>query len=206
MNSNVQNYAAWQDRYRLWIEQICETNSITATEIAKRISASPSTITRQIKPGWTRKPSLDVLRRISSAFRVAIPPELIGAVDVQGFAEPDISPITPEYEPEEGWNANLSDWQVRSHSLAALGCMPGDHIRFDASLAPMSGDIVIAQIYRIGQPGADTVMRLYMPPFLVAAELGAPSIAPINIDTSGRHMAIMGTMIKRWTLRKTKAA
>lgn len=202
MNLNMQTYAAWQNRYRQWIEQICEINNVTPTEIAKKIKASPSTITRQIKEGWTHKPSVDVLRRISTTFRISIPSELIGGSDLNGLAEPDVTPINPQFEPHEGWNANLSDWTVRNHSLAALGYIPGDHIRFDASVQPVAGDIVLAQIYRIGQPGADTVMRLYLPPFLVAAEFGAASIAPINIDTSGRHMAIMGTMIKLWRLKK----
>jgi transcriptional regulator with XRE-family HTH domain len=200
----MQDYAAWQERYRQWIELICETDSVTATEIAKRIGASPSTITRQIKPGWTRKPSLDVLRRISTIFKVSIPPELIGGTETQNFVEPDVNPLKPEFDSAESWNTNLSDWTVRSHSLAAMGCIPGDYIRCDASITPVSGDIVLAQIFRIGQSGADTVMRLYMPPFLVAAELGSPTIAPINIDTSGRLMAIIGTMIKRWSLRKTR--
>lgn len=198
----MQDYAAWQERYRQWIEMICETNSVTATEIAKRIIASPSTITRQIKPGWTRKPSLDVLRRISTTFHVSIPPELIGGTETQPSAEPDVYSQKLEFEADEVGNANLSDWTVNSDSLAAMGCMKGDNIRCDSSITPISGDIVLARIFRIGQSGAEMVMRLYMPPFLVAAELGMPKISPINIDTSGRLMAIIGTVAKRWSVRK----
>lgn len=200
----MNDHEQWQAEYRQWLDRIAEANGgISPTEIARSIGVSPSTITRQIKPGWTRRPSLDILRRLSQTFCIPIPASLIGQQENYGFAEPDVVPVTyAEDEENEGFEANLSDWQIKSPALAAMGCMPGDIARFDARIKPVSGDIVIAQVYRINAMGAETVMRLFMPPFLVAAEIGAPSIKPVEIDPAGERVVIMGTLVKRWYERK----
>lgn len=198
---------SWQPAYKEWIERICAQNNVTATEIARRIGASPSSITRQIRPEWTRRPSLDILRRISNAFRTPIPTVLIGtAPAIPGFGEPDAVPVPFDHSEGEDFDANLSDWEIRSNSLAAMGCVAGDMIRFDARIAPVAGDIVIAQVYKVGAAGADTVMRLYMPPYLMAAEIGQPSIRPIVVDADGERVRIMGTMVRRWSLRRSNAS
>jgi len=198
---------SWQPAYKAWIERIAAQHRINATEIARRIGASPSSITRQIKPGWTRRPSLDILRRISTAFKSPIPPELIGTPPAgPGFGEPDVMPLAFTDDEGDSFDPNLSDWEIRSNALSAPGCMPGDMIRFDARIQPVAGDIVIAQVYKIGSVGAETVMRLYMPPFLVAAEPGIPTIRPIEVDTDGERVRIMGTMTRRWAVRKVRSA
>lgn len=194
-----------QAEYRAWVKGICADHGITPTELARRVGVSNSSISRQLQKTWTRKPSLDVVRRISSTFRVPIPLALIGGVETRGFAEPDVAPLAHESAADRA-DLNLSDWVVKTPALAAMGCMPGDFIRFDARIHPVAGDIVIAQVYKLGQAGADTVMRLYMPPFLVAAEVGAPSLPPIEVDALGERVRIMGTMVRRWAERRAAAA
>lgn len=201
---HIPNHEQWQDEYRQWIEHICKAYGVTATDIARAIGASPSTITRQIKPGWTRRPQLDILRRIAQAYGQQIPAALIGVSQpLQGFAEPDVQPLRREglQEPD----LNLSDWVVRTPVLAGIGCNVGDVLTFDARIRPVAEDVVIAQVYRIGQPGADTVMRFYMPPFLMAAQIGKPTIAPIVVDPEGERVVIMGTMVRRAYERKSAA-
>lgn len=191
------NHEDWQAEYRAWIEGICTQHHVTPTEIARRIGASPSTITRQIKPGWTRRPQLDILRRISQAFQQPIPASLVGtAVAAPGLQEPDVAPINVAAR-DDGFDPNISRWQVRTPVLAGLGCMVGDVLEFDARIVPVAGDIVIAQVYKFGQTGADTVMRYVMPPFLVAAEAGRPTILPVEMDPTGERVVIMGTMTRR---------
>jgi transcriptional regulator with XRE-family HTH domain len=202
MTHDLPNHEEWQNEYRLWIEAICTSFGVTPTQIARRIGASPSTITRQIKPGWTRRPQLDILRRIAQSYGQQIPASLIGnATQTQGFSEPDVQPIIRGYDDER--DLNLSDWTVRTGVLAAIGCNIGDVLTFDARIKPVAEDVVIAQIYKIGQPGADTVMRYFLPPFLVAAQIGKPTIAPIVVDPEGERVVIMGTMVSRKYERKS---
>ena len=199
----ISTHEEWQDEYRKWIEGICEVYGATPTAIARRIGAAPSTITRQIKPGWTRRPQLDILRRIAQAYNRAIPESLIGkTTEGTGFFEPDVQPIIHDSSTNEPRNLNLSDWAVRTPVLAALGCNVGDILTFDASIKPAAEDIVIAQIYKVGAAGADTVMRFYLPPFLVAAPMGKPLVPPVIIDPEGVRVVIMGTMVRRQFERK----
>jgi transcriptional regulator with XRE-family HTH domain len=198
----IPGHEEWQDAYRQWIEGICRSYNVTATDIARRIGASPSTITRQIKPGWTRRPQLDILRRIAQNYGQQIPPQLIGTQQIQaGFSEPDVQPLVRHHA--EDRDLNLSDWMVRTPVLAAIGCNVGDVLTFDARVKPVAEDVVIAQIYKFGQPGADTVMRFYLPPFLIAAQIGKPTITPIALDPEGERVVIMGTMVRRQFERKT---
>jgi hypothetical protein len=196
--------AAWMAEYRSWIARIiAQTPGLTATQMARDIGLSPSTITRQMDPGWMRQPRVETLRRISQTYRTAIPQALMGGLDTRGFAEPDMLLIPPENSSTADFDANLSDWKINTTKLAAMGYLPGDTIRFNATIRPVAGDIVIAQVYRPKAPGAETVMRLFMPPYLLAAEIGQPSEKPIVIDPDGEHVVIMGTMVQSWRARAT---
>lgn len=197
------NAVAWMDEYRAWLAAIMAARpGLTPTQMARDIGLSPSSLTRHMQPNFTRQPRIETLRKIASHYGVAIPQRLLGSTEPpRGFAETDAEPLSGYDVSEPGWNANQSDWRVKSGVLAAMGCMPGDTIRFDAAVEPVFGDIVIAQHYRPRHTNADTVMRLYMPPYLVAAEIGRPSIEPITIGSD--NVVIMGTMVKRWSLRRT---
>jgi hypothetical protein len=199
----ITTHDEWQSEYRRWIEDICKVYGVTPTAIARRIKAAPSTITRQIKPGWTRRPQLNILRRIAQAYNRAIPESLIGPT-TQGIGrlEPDVQQIVcmeAEREPD------TSEWEVHSPVLAAIGCNVGDILTFDARIKPIAEDVVIAQVLKYGVQGADTVMRYYMPPYLVAAQLGKPSIPPIQLDPEGVRVVIIGTMIERKFRRKSSS-
>ena len=77
----ISNLPSKEDRlfaYRAWIERICLNHSVTPTDIARSIGASPSTITRQLKPGWTDEPQLDIVLRISFKFFTPLPTEFSG--------------------------------------------------------------------------------------------------------------------------------
>lgn len=202
MDAPLPGHEEWQSEYRQWIETICRNFAVTPTDIARRIGASPSTITRQIKPGWTRRPQLDILRRIAQSYGQAIPASLIGtSIVTHGFAEPDVQPLIREHD--DARDLNLSDWIVRTAVLAAIGCNVGDVLTFDARIKPVAEDVVIAQVYKFGQPGAETVMRYYLPPFLIAAQIGRPTIAPIVEDPQNERVVIMGTMVRRAYERKS---
>lgn len=176
---------------------------LTPTQIARDVGVNPSTLTRQMREDWTSQPRIETLRKISTRYRMPIPAILLGVTEGSGFAEPDAMPITPQADEASNWQPNQSDWKITSPVLAAMGLMVGDMVRFDAAITPVSGDIVIAQHYKPRHTNAETIMRLLLPPYLLAAEIGRPQIEPILYNPDSDTVVIMGTMIKRWSIRKS---
>lgn len=88
-------------------------------------------------------------------------------------------------------------WTVMSRALELAGFLPGDIVEFDIGSKARAGEIVIAQIYNQQRPAAETVMRLWHPPFLTV-HTADPSIdpRPVEVDQAEERVKIMGAFVR----------
>jgi hypothetical protein len=81
-------------------------------------------------------------------------------------------------------------WVMRSHALELSGIVPGDVLIVDMNLQPKPKDVVCAQIY--SGHTAETVFRIFEPPYLVTHSLRFGTQKPVPVD--GEEVVIRGVV------------
>lgn len=129
-------------------------------------------------------------REASAGFRESEAEQYIGPPD---------DPLAPAIAALTGRHLHLVPWVLKSPALQYEGYMPGDIMIVDLNAEPEPGKVVCVQIYdwqNRAKP-ADTVFRLYQPPFLLAAG-PTPDARQPRLVTDG---AVMIKGLVRATLR-----
>lgn len=90
-------------------------------------------------------------------------------------------------------------WRCTTDALSAKGLMPGDLLLIDDKAKPANGDVVIAQIYDWRVGGAETVIRLFAPPFLIRTNGTAQEMRPLMVDNE--RIVIVGVCTLSWRER-----
>lgn len=94
-------------------------------------------------------------------------------------------------------------WILHSRALENAGYVAGDILVVDLNADPKPGDAVCAQVYdRSGK--AETVIRLYEHPFLVAATMDGTFFRPLLVDND--MVVIRGVVIGSYRRRRAVAA
>lgn len=168
-----------------------------------RLSGVPLQTLRNHLSGRTKKAPLEDLRKIaevlglSSSWLMALDP----VESADGFAEGDVTAYEGGIPPlEERMPPARGRWLIRSRALDLAGILPGDIVEFDLNeMQPPRGTVVVAQHYRPDRPGADTVLRLYEPPYLLVRSTD-PAIdqRPLEI---GDQAVIMGAFLRLYRQR-----
>ncbi len=146
----------------------------------------------------TKKPNLDVLRRVSEA--CASP--MLWLKEEQsrngsaGSVESDVVTYVGGLPPIAA-TTTLGRWLVKSRALDLAGIVPGDFIEFTADADPQEGDPVVAQL-NDEQGNVTTVLRLFYPPFLMV-RTSDPTIdqRPIEIGANDRLMGAFVQLVRR---------
>lgn len=95
----------------------------------------------------------------------------------------------------------IDPWVLNSRALENAGYFPGDVLLVDLNETPADGDVVCAQMYdRVGR--AETVMRIYEHPFLIAATTDRNLLKPALVDN--KSVVIRGVVVA--TLRDRRNA
>lgn len=89
-------------------------------------------------------------------------------------------------------------WRVKTDALALAGYMPGDFILVDTNARDTvrAGDTVMAQVYDYQTGSANTLLRRYAPPTLVAASADLSHVTGQIVDHN--NVVIMGKVIASW--------
>lgn len=95
---------------------------------------------------------------------------------------------------------NAAPWTLRTHALEGAGYLPGDILITDATIQPVAQDAVVARIYNEG--GADTIFRIWEPPFLMAVTSDRSLRMPIE-QRNDRSVIIMGTVTQSFRPRRS---
>lgn len=192
-----------QELQRRWLQEIANLTSLKPSQIATRAGVSDTTLTRLANDkNYSGTLSALTIERIKETFRVPGPDEysaarrlgLAGLTEAQEFAadgEPPalVAAITALIAGREG----VDPWRLKTDALVDAGYLAGDIVLVDLNAAPAPQDAVCAQIYDWQRGGAETVWRIYDPPFLVAAARDRTAFKPVLVDND--RVAIKGVVV-----------
>lgn len=177
-----------------YLNHVMERTGWSQTELAARAGLDPSTLSRFLsasrKGHSLRVTTIRKIEAISGLAFASGAPEELGEDIVDGFGEPEAVPlIVPSESPiakivavlNAGKN-NIDPWTMRSRALEGAGYRPGDILLVSLNATPVAGDVVCAQIYDWTKGKAETVFRLFQPPYLVAATSDPDLMRPHVVD------------------------
>lgn len=192
---------------RDWLRWVMQTTRLKPTPLAKKAGLAPSTVLRALDEQNPVSLERRSIAKIVATLRVPSPAAFGQAdfqrTDMQGFAEAEIEPFTAQSAPELDLPALMPTqglWRIRTRALELSGYLPGDMALADSAVVPRAEDVVVGQILNTAQPGAETVLRLYDPPYLLTATLDSKARRkPALVDNT--RVAIWGVVIKSWRSR-----
>ena len=179
------------DEHRAFIARILKLTGWNQTELAQRSGLDPSTLSRFLsagRSGHALRPS--TIAKVETATGISFAPRQPTVEEPAGFAEPEAIPLTL---PDEGplrrfiealgpGRGNVDPWTLQSRALEHAGYRPGDILLVALGETPVQGDIVCAQIYDWTKGRAETVFRLFQPPYLVATTSDSSLMRPYLVD------------------------
>ncbi|HLJ72122.1 MAG TPA: hypothetical protein VKU03_12445 [Roseiarcus sp.] len=124
-----------------------------------------------------------------------------GGAPPSGFGEPEAdafdasrasAELAERIEALTASKNSLTVWRLRSHAIEAIGYLPGDILIVDLNEPPKRGDVVCAQLYDWSRMKAETVFRLFEPPYLLAAAFDRSQLSARLID---KEVGIKGPVI-----------
>ncbi len=186
---------ALKERQRVWLKKIMDITGLRPSQLAKQAGLSTTTLTRFLNAEDHKNAlSPQTLSAIQNVvFALA---DSMALEDAQALAFPDtsytenrefltgdVAPYALEHIAYENdallrqvLNAALQIytqctlWVVKTRILEGRGYIPGDIIGVDPLQEPRNGDVVCAQVYDWGNMQANSILRYYSPPFLLACE------------------------------------
>lgn len=194
-----------QERQRAWLRELAQALNMAPSAIAAGAHVSESTLTRILNSkGYTGTLTAETIERIKSAYKVPGPeeyaknrhPALIGLSEASRFdARKEKGELGAIVQAILRDRDHVDPWRLKTMALEAAGYLPGD-IVFVEALAdgeqPKPQDAVCAQVVDYQHGAAETVWRVYLPPFLVAASLDRTAYKPLLVD--GERVKIAGVI------------
>lgn len=184
-----------------WVEAILAHRKWKPSRLAREAGVDHSTISK-----WMNDPlnvaqlntmTVEKLARVGGIEPYQTTPPVLA----RGLAESEAEPYraiatedaaTRAVAAAKGGRNGIDPWILRSRALENAGYMPGDILMVDLNAEPRDGDAVCAQVYdKSGR--AETVMRLFEKPFLVAATSDAGLRRPLLVD--GERVAVRGVVV-----------
>lgn len=183
-----------RDEIRAWVERALEKTGETPSALARRAGLATTTLTRFLNDQNSPMLGLRSLAKLAHVAGIEPPLGVAKPDQSRGMAEAEGTP----YDPEAGSpiaaaisallsRRNAADpWRLSTRAIEQRGYMPGDIVIVDLNAKPESGSIVCAQVYEWAKGSAETVFRVYEPPYLVAAcadaELATALRRPLIVD------------------------
>jgi len=179
--------------HREYVRRVVEYMRKPPTRIAKELGIAASTLTRLLKASDSSTATLHARTLTKLHEYSGIPPIFGGDPSVpvpRGFAEDAVPFDAKTADPAVsaaikaliGGRKAADPWTIRTRALERIGFLPGDIVIVDLGRRPEAGDAVCAQVYDWRRAAAETVMRLYEPPYLVAASLDEGLRRPLVVD------------------------
>lgn len=193
-----------QARQRAWLQEVVKATALKPSQIAGVAGVSDTTLTRLLNnPDYRHTLTQITIDRIKTAFKVPGPEEYAsqGRPGMVGFGEAERFDVTREPEGVgrvvvaliDGRNA-VDPWRLKTSALELVGYLPGDLVLVDLNAVPKPQDAVCAQVYDWAHGGAETVFRVYDPPFLVAAASDRTGYKPILVDND--RVVVKGVVVE----------
>lgn len=194
-----------QERQRNWLREVLDKVRLKPSPFAIGAGVSDTTITRLLNDrdyGGTLGP--ETIERIKDTYKVPGPEEYAssGRSMLIGFSE--ASRFDPRREKGElaavvaailRGRPHVDAWRLKTQALESAGYLPGDVVFVEQLAADQQArpqDAVCAQVVDYQHGAAETVWRVYDPPFLVAAANDRTAYKPILVD--GDRVKIAGVI------------
>lgn len=103
------------------------------------------------------------------------------------------TPLTRAIDALIGDRPATDPWTLHTRALEGIGYLPGDILIVSLNMTPNAGQVVCAQEYRWSEGKADTIFRIYEPPYIVAASSEAAFRKPLLVDND--RVVIKGVVI-----------
>lgn len=187
---------ASRERQLDWLKKALEKTGLSPNALAEKARVNPSTLYRFLN-GANERGLRDVtVNRIAKVAQLE-PPYSGGAhhgdariYDIDRL--PDIS-RPGDHEPD------LAAVEVRNGAMALAHICSGDFLVVDRRRKPQAGDIVCAEVYDFRLGAAETVIRFYEPPYLVAASDDVVFRKPLLLDND--KVQIIGVVVRQIRVR-----
>lgn len=182
--------AALREAQRRWLAFVLASDPQrrTLSEIARGAGLTPATLNRFMnKEGHAGVLDALTIRRVAEA--TGVPPAADIADGAAGLAEEAYPYVASPADRTakvvqlltEG-RPGIDPWVLRTRALEGAGYFPGDLVILDTHARPRAGDAVCAQVYDLSRMRAETIWRLYEPPYLVAASFDRDLRKPLLVD------------------------
>ena len=192
-------------KIRAWLRWAMKLTGMRPSPFAKEAGLSPSTVLRAIdeeNPISMERRSID---KIVERFEIPGPDTYLTQGSYARSTTIRAAFVDVELEKYTAETPNLTStqgrWEIRTRALELAGYLPGDTVIADSGEAPRANDVVIARHLHTGKPGADTVLRIYDPPYLLTATLDDNAKRkPLLVDNV--NVSIWGVVVKSWRERR----
>lgn len=186
-----------------WVKAVMSYLGVkSANALALLAGVNPANIQRPLSPGYKGKFGPDTIHAIARAANLRpmqFPnrPAGLGEADAVPYVfAPNANAIDANFDRavrELTMGRNGRDpWVMRSYALETSGIMPGDVLIVDLNLQAQPKDIVCAQLYQWSKMDAETVFRVYEPPYLLLNSARLGTARPIAVD--GNDVVIRGVV------------
>ena len=184
-----------REEIRRWLEQAVAKTGLTATALARRAGVHQTTVTRFLRDPDAPMMKTTTLNAIASAAGIPLlnadePNDPIEAIQLT-LAETD-TPKNAALKALIAGRENISLWRLTTDALESAGYLPGDLLVVNGHAKPAPQHVVAAKIYQWDTRRADTVFRIYQPPYLIAATRNQELWKPHLIDND--RVMICGTV------------
>lgn len=173
----------------------------SANQLAELAGVNPANIQRPLSANFKGKFGAATIARIAAAANLR-PMEFPSRP--AGLDEPEAAPYVFAADQdaiESNFDRAIREltrgrngrepWTMRSYALEMSGVLPNDVLIVDLNLQPKPKDIVCAHIFgRNG--GAETVFRIYEPPYLMTNSMRYGIQKPVPVD--GADVVIQGVV------------
>lgn len=191
-----------RDEQTAWIKALLAHTGLNAHQLATKAGIASSTLHRFMSsPDYDGMLSGRTLAALAEVAGVQ-PMEFPGRARGFGEAEAEQFAFEPRGDGADNFNRAVRElcggrngrdpWVMRSYALELAGILPGDILIVDLNRSPKPLDLVCAQIYDWSRSRADTVFRVYDPPFLLPRSLRQPNEKPVMVD--GANVVIKGVV------------
>lgn len=195
-----------------WFKDRKRRAGVTNAEIAARLGRDHTVISKIVS--GSQRMTMDWAKIFAEVLGVSLAEvlEKTGLADPQtaiqanpGFSDSDVTPFVGK-GPEErsvasiaeafGARSGVDPMRINARAMTQAGYLPGDYVLVDTHQADRvkAGDVVVAQVY--SPRGARTVIRRYLPPFLIAQSSPGEDEPLLVVDHD--NVLIRGKIVASW--------
>lgn len=197
---------AIRERQRAWLHELVKATGKSASQLATGAGVSDTTLTRLLNDeDYDGALSTLTVEKLKAEYKVPGPEEYASPRRSQllGFSEAERFDPRGQKGPVasviaamlEGRNA-VDPWRLKTNALEHVGYLPGDIVLVDTNASPTPQDAVCALVHDWVGGRAETVWRVYDPPFLVAAAADRTSYKPLLVDND--RVLVKGVIVESY--------